>query len=66
MIKWTKQLKRREFLQKGILGGVLFAVFPRWESNSQKLIDPSHKSYEKLLKIARTYGGEFGNTRGGL
>jgi hypothetical protein len=66
MISLTKQLKRREFLQKGIAGGVMIAAFPLQGSNSKKFINSSDESHDKLLKILHSYGGEFGSTRGGL
>jgi len=76
MNSFAKHLGRREFLKKGITGGAMIAAFPHWESihfsapqlesNSQRLDDSSNESYGKLLKIVQTYGGEFGNTRGGL
>ena len=76
MNSFAKHLGRREFLKKGITGGAMFATFPVWNpfhstATQSKSISPSHDylqdgSHRKLLKIVKTYGGEFGDTRGGL
>jgi hypothetical protein len=67
---------RRKFLKKGIASGAMIAAFPLWGSTHLSApkygkISPSHdysrdESHRRLLKIMRTYGGEFGDTRGGL
>jgi hypothetical protein len=66
MYRFPNQLKRREFLQKGIAGGVIIAAFPNLKTSLKKTMNSSHGSHEKLLKIVQTYGGEFGDARGGL
>jgi hypothetical protein len=76
MEHFEKPTGRRKFLKKGIKGGVMIAAFPLWKSISPNAPRPdryfqrhsvlSDGSQRKLLKILRKYGGEFGNTRGGL
>jgi len=71
-----KLMGRRKFLEKGIMGGVIIATFPLLNPfhstvTQSKSTSPIHdcsqdESHRKLLKIVKTYGGEFGNTRGGL
>jgi hypothetical protein len=62
-----KAIGRREFLKRGIGGGVLIAVFPRCKDVhsciSKNSMDGSHR---KLLKIVKKYGAEFGDHRGGI
>lgn len=65
MKSFASQLGRREFIKKGICVFSLICV-PQLESNSQRLDDSLDESYRKLLKIQQKYGGEFGDTRGGL
>lgn len=76
MENFEKPAERRKFLEKAIMGGVMIATFPLWNPfhstvPQSKSISPSHdysqdESHQKLLKIVKTYGGEFGDTRGGL
>jgi hypothetical protein len=76
MEHFEKLTGRRKFLEKGIMGGVMIATFPLCNpfhstATQSKSISPSHdysqdESHRKLLKIVKTYGGEFGDTRGGL
>ena len=71
-----KLMGRRKFLKKGIIGGLMVATFPllnpfQSAADQSKSIHPNHdysqnESHRKLLKIVKTYGGEFGDTRGGL
>ena len=76
MKRLEKLMGRRKFLEKGIMGGVIIATFPLLNPfhstvTQSKSISPIHdysqnESHRKLLKIVKTYGGEFGDTRGGL
>ncbi len=76
MEHFEKSTGRRKFLKKGIMGGVMIAAFPVWKlshstATQSKSISPSFdylqdESHRKLLKIVKTYGGEFGDSRGGL
>ena len=65
MDRFGKPLERRKFLKNGIAGGVFLAAFPLW-----KITHPGVSQHEtnslKLLQIVRQYGGEFGDTKGGL
>lgn len=66
MFSFAKHLGRREFLKKGITGGAMIAAFPVWKSMTLRQDYSPNESHRKLLKIVKTYGGEFGDTRGGL
>jgi len=66
MNSFAKHLGRREFLKKGITGGAMIAAFPVWKSFTPRQDYSSNESHRKLLKIVQKYGGEFGDTRGGL
>jgi hypothetical protein len=73
---FEKSIGRRKFLKTGIKGGAMMAVFPVWRtihpsSFQSKAISPnldnsSDETYRKLLNIVQTYGGEFGDLRGGV
>ncbi len=66
MNRFAKHLGRRKFLKKGIMGGVMIAAFPVWKSITPRHDYSQNESHRKLLKIVKTYGGEFGDSRGGL
>ena len=56
---------RRNFLRKGLMSGVLFIAFPSERvAHSGTLQHKTHS--QKLLRIVRQYGGEFGAFKGGL
>lgn len=62
----VKQIERRKFLRIGITGGVAFAALPLWKffSFESPVSDYdvcylSNDSFERLLKVALQYGGEF-------
>ena len=69
-------LGRRKFLKKGIIGGAIIATIPLWNpfhstATQSKSISPCRdysqaESHRILLKIVKKYGGEFGDTQGGL
>ena len=75
MDRLGRSQERREFLKNGILGGVLLVSFPLWrtgpsgssqnEANSLERGDFLDGSSERIIRIARRYGGEFGATKGG-
>jgi len=65
MDRLGKPLERREFLKKGIMGGVLFITIPPGKVLQTGTMQQETDSL-KLLQVARRYGGEFGDTRGGL
>lgn len=66
MNSFAKHLGRREFLKKGITGGAMIAAFPVWKSITPRQDYSPNEYHRKLLKIVKIYGGEFGDTRGGL
>lgn len=69
MSKYFEPVSRREFIKKGITGGVVISTYPLWrhyafaatESDFQvnPINDLSRKTIEKLLEQALEYGGEF-------
>jgi hypothetical protein len=66
MDRFGKPLERRKFLKKGITGGAMIAAFPVWKSVNPRQDYSPNESHRRLLKIVQKYGGEFGDTRGGL
>lgn len=76
MNSFAKHLGRREFLKKGMSGGAMIVAFPFWksiqlsalqpESASSRNNDSPNESHGRLLKIVKTYGGEFGGIKGGI
>jgi hypothetical protein len=66
MNRYAKHLGRREFLKKGIIGGAMIVAFPVWKSITPRQDYSPNEYHRKLLKIVKTYGGEFGDSRGGL
>ena len=73
---FKKSIGRRKFLKTGIKGGAMMAVFPVWrtihsssfqsETISSNQENSPDETYRKLLNIVQTYGGEFGDLRGGV
>ncbi|UCE40761.1 MAG: hypothetical protein JSV17_15140 [Candidatus Aminicenantes bacterium] len=76
MDRFEKPLERRKFLKKGIMGSVFLIALPpekalrsdasHYETNSLKRGIFPACSANKLLRIVRKYGGEFGVFKGGL
>jgi hypothetical protein len=65
MKRSAEQMGRRKFIKQGILVSS-FIFVPRWRPASHRRDDPLDESHRTLLKIQQKYGGEFGDTRGGL
>lgn len=71
----NRLLERRKFLKKGITGGVLMALVPlvktlnfastRSESLNKRTDCPWREVQDRILKITRRYGAEFGKIQGG-
>lgn len=66
MNSFAKHLGRRKFLKKVITGGVMIAAFPVWKSITPRQDYSPNEFHQRLLKIVQKYGGEFGDTRGGI
>jgi hypothetical protein len=65
MEQFERPMKRRKFLKRGILGGVLLVTIPPGKVMLTGTLQQETDA-QRLHQIARRYGGEFGATRGGL